>query len=69
MKLFQIYESDLALLETALPRIQQALGVALNRPDVHTIMGEVKEILSNVRWDYGPHTEVTCIPGKPPEHE
>lgn len=57
-RLFHIYESDLAALETALPRLQDALGEAMNRPDMQVIVGEVKEILSNVRWNYGPYTEV-----------
>lgn len=60
-KLFRIYEADLQLLETALPQLQDALGEAMNRPHVNAIMGEVKEVLSNVRWDYGPHTDVKCI--------
>lgn len=57
-KLFQIYEADLQTLETALPRLQDALGEAMNRPDVQVAVQEVKEILSNVRWNYGPYSEV-----------
>jgi len=58
MKLFQIYECDLQKLETALPQLQDALGEAMNRPDVQAAIGEVKEILGNVRWNYGPYQEV-----------
>lgn len=62
MKLYQIYESDLQKLETALPRLLQVSGVALNRPEVQAMWDEVKEIISNVRWDYGPPSEVHHIP-------
>jgi hypothetical protein len=58
MKLFRIYESDLQKLETALPKLMDAAGLALNRPDVQVMFEEVKDILSNVRWDYGPPSEV-----------
>jgi hypothetical protein len=60
-RLFHMHEGDLAFLENAMPQLQVALGEAMNRPEVNTIMGEVKEILSNVRWDYGPHSEVTKL--------
>lgn len=60
-KLFQIYETDLQTLEATLPRLQDALGEAMNRPDVQVAVQEVKEILSNVRWNYGPYTEVERI--------
>jgi hypothetical protein len=62
MKLFQINEQDLGKLEAALPRIMNAAGLALNRPDVQVLFEEVKDILSNVRWDYGPPSEVHHIP-------
>ena len=62
MKLFQIYETDLQKLEAALPRIMDACGMALNRPEVHVMFDEVKEIISNVRWDYGPPSEIHQIP-------
>lgn len=58
MKLFRIYENDLAKLEAALPRIMDAAGLALNQPGVQVMFDEVKEILSNVRWDYGPPQEI-----------
>jgi hypothetical protein len=61
-KLFHIYETDLQKLEAALPRIMDAAGMALNRPDVQVLFDEVKEIISNVRWDYGPPTEIHQIP-------
>jgi hypothetical protein len=59
--MFQIYETDLAKLESAMPRLMDAAGVALNRPDVQVLFDEVKEILSNVRWNYGPPQNVETI--------
>lgn len=62
MKLFQINEQDLGKLEAALPRIMDAAGLSLNRPDVQVLFEEVKDIISNVRWNYGPPTEIHQIP-------
>jgi hypothetical protein len=62
-RLFQIYENDLQVLEHALPRLHDALGEAVNRPDVQVMLQEVKEIVSNVRWNYGPHPDVKRIEG------
>ncbi len=56
--MFQIYETDLAKLESALPRLMEAAGLTLNRPDVQVLFEEVKEIVSNVRWNYGPPQHV-----------
>lgn len=63
-RLFQIHEDDLQKLENALPRLHDAFGLALNRPDVQVLLEEVKEIISNVRWNYGPHTAVQRFEGK-----
>lgn len=60
--LFQVYETDLQKLEAALPRIMEACGMALNRPDVQVLFDEVKDIVSNIRWNYGPPTEIVRIP-------
>lgn len=59
-RLLQIYESDLAELESALPAIMAAIEVA--PPVIRMKFRRVKEILSDVRWDYGPHSEVETIP-------
>lgn len=61
MKLFRIYENDLQTLETVIPKLQDALGLELNKPEVQVALSECKEILSNVRWDYGPPSEVHVI--------
>jgi len=60
-KFFHIYEEDLAKLEVALPQLMEAAGLALNRPDVQVMFDEVKTIVSNVRWDYGPPSEVFVV--------
>lgn len=63
-KLFQIYEEDLAKLEVALPRLMQIAGVYLNTPEAQVLFSEAKEILSNIRWDYGPPSEIEVIEAK-----
>lgn len=62
MKMFQIYEDDLAKLERALPQIMDRCGLAMNQPEMQVLFDEVKEIISNIRWDYGPPQEVVHIP-------
>jgi hypothetical protein len=62
-RMFQVYENDLQKLEHALPLLHDALGLGLNRPDVQVLIEEVKEIISNVRWNYGPHTLVATVRG------
>lgn len=62
MKLFSIYEDDLGKLESALPRICERAGQSLNDPAMQVLFEECKEILSNIRWNYGPPTEVIQIP-------
>lgn len=61
MRLFQITEDDLAELERTLPQFQDVLLPRLdNRLRVQ--LRRVREILSNVRWNYGPPTDVEIIP-------
>jgi hypothetical protein len=60
-KLFQIYEEDLQRLEYALPRIAAHLGAIMNRPEVQVLFEECKEVVGNVRWNYGPHTNTEVI--------
>jgi hypothetical protein len=65
-KLFHVYESDLAKLEAALPLLCEAMPPsAANRADVQTWLSECKEILSNIRWNYGPPEEVHVVEVKP----
>ena len=62
MKLFQIKEDDLATLEAQLPRLADSMMVNLTNAD-RAKWRQVQEILSNVRWNYGPPTDIEVIPG------
>ncbi len=65
MKLHQIAEDDLAELERIMPQLQYDLNEAMTTPAAPRIrkqLRQVKDILSNVRWGYGPFTEVEIIP-------
>lgn len=61
IKTFRISEPDLQKLEAALPRLCEHMGEANNRPQVQMLFSELKEIVSNVRWEYGPPLEVTVM--------
>lgn len=61
-RLFQVYAEDLSKLETALPRLMELTLPACNNAEVQMLWTEVREIISNVRWDYGPPSEVVVIP-------
>lgn len=68
-KLFQIYEDDLADLERVLPEIIESLAVHLT-PRIRTQVSRVQTILMNVRWNYGPPTNVKRISAdEPPEDD
>lgn len=60
MRLFQIYEDDLAELERILPDIESHLMLHLDARQ-RTQLRRVKDILSNVRWNYGPHDNVEIV--------
>lgn len=64
-KLYQIKEDDLAVLEAELPRILDASAMACNDALTRKRWQMVKEIISNVRWDYGPPQQVEQIPCDP----
>lgn len=65
--MFQISEDDLETLESALPSLQDALMGSpsseppINRKDVHEHLSMLKRIVSDVRWNYGPGTNVENI--------
>lgn len=64
VKHFIISEDDLETLERALPSLQDAMMGApdvINRKDVHDHLQMSKAILSNVRWNYGPPTNVEIV--------
>ena len=60
-RLFQIYEDDLEALENALPDLHEAMADKTT-PRLRVKLERVKQILSNVRWNYGPHREVEIDP-------
>lgn len=60
-RLYQIYEDDLSDLEKCIPLISDSLMEHLD-PRMRTQLRRCKTILSDVRWNYGPHTEVDVIP-------
>lgn len=59
-KLFQIYDEHLADLESILPQLADRL---FDRMDarLRTQLRRVQKILSDVRWNYGPPTDVQRI--------
>lgn len=54
IKMYQIYEEDLEALESNLPALMDASFAASNDPLVRKRWEQVKGIVSNVRWNYGP---------------
>lgn len=60
-RMFQIHEDDLAELERLVPRLGEALMTNLT-PCLRTQLRRCKTILSDVRWDYGPPSDVDVIP-------
>lgn len=61
IRTFRITEPDLQKLEAAVPEICDLIGVANNNPRVQVLLSECKEILSNVRWSYGPPQSVEVV--------
>lgn len=53
-KLYQIYDVDLEALESNLPALMDAGLAACNNAVVRKRWEQVKSIVSNVRWNYGP---------------
>lgn len=60
-RLFQIYETDLASLEAETAALCDELMAHL-KPRQKRRARVIKEILSNVRWNYGPPDEVETFP-------
>ncbi len=63
MRFHQINDEDLIELERTLPQLAEALTPHLN-PRLKTQLRKVKEVISNVRWGYGPPDEVEIIPAE-----
>jgi hypothetical protein len=60
-KLFQINDEDLGELERILPQLSQALMPSMNNT-LRVQLRRSQLILSNVRWNYGPASEVRVVP-------
>lgn len=60
-KLYHITEDDLAVLEAELPRLLETSSETCNDPITRKRWEMVKGIISNVRWDYGPPSEVQRV--------
>lgn len=58
--MFQINEADLADLERTLPQISQELWLHLT-PQSRTKFRRCQLILSRVRWNYGPPTDIHVV--------
>ena len=59
-KMLQINEEDLGELERTLPQLAEALMPALNNR-LRVKLRRCQAILSSVRWNYGPASEVEII--------
>ncbi len=60
-RLFQIKEDDLGALEATLPQLADALMPVLNNR-LRVQLRRAQQVLSDVRWNYGPPSEVQIIP-------
>lgn len=62
-KMFQISADDLRVLEDVIPKLCDTVG---SRPEAtnkdRTRIRVVKRILSDIRFDYGPPTDVENVP-------
>ena len=63
MRMFQITEYDLRELEAILPLLAQSLTPTMQNFD-RVRLRRVQRILSEVRWNYGPPTDVEIIDGR-----
>jgi hypothetical protein len=60
-RLLQITEDDLISLESTLPDLMWRESLACNDTLTRKKWESVKAILSNIRWNYGPPSEVETI--------
>lgn len=56
MRLHQINDDDLKTLEECVPQLTERLAERTTNAD-RAMIRRVKEVLSNVRWNYQPHRE------------
>lgn len=60
-RLFKIHEEDLVELEKAIPQLSESFMMHLT-PATRTTLRRCKNILSDIRWHYGPPSEVGRVP-------
>lgn len=63
MKLHQITEDDLATLERSIPLLVPCLMNNMGNRE-RVLLRQIQEILSSVRWNYGPPSEIEKIEPK-----
>lgn len=64
-RLFQIKEDDLAVLEQSIPALADALTLTATSHLTNAMRAHIRRtqrVLSDVRWNYGPPSEVETIP-------
>ena len=59
-RLFSIHETDLAAMEQLIPDLYQRFMTDCG-PVENTKFRHLQRILSDVRWDYGPHSAVEQV--------
>lgn len=65
MKMFQISEDDLAKLESLLPDITELAFQTSPTLRIKMKIRQAKEIISNVRWNYQPHSQTEKVDDEP----
>lgn len=63
-RMFQISEDDLQVLETELPSLMGKTAMSCNDPIIRKQWEIIRQVVSNVRWNYGPPSEVIHIPSE-----
>jgi hypothetical protein len=61
-RMFQVPEPDLEYLEREIPKLCDFNSMSCNNPAMRLKWNRIKEIVSNIRWNYGPPTQVERIP-------
>ncbi len=59
--LFHIYPDDLETLERIVPKMADMLMPQMDNA-LRTQLRQVQHVLSQVRWNYGPPTDIETIP-------
>ncbi len=61
-KMYQINQNDLADLERIVPaEFENCIPEVRNTPRFRTACRRVKDILSDIRWNYHPHIEIIPV--------